>query len=70
MTGNSDEWGSTSVLDQVDVPHQLLFVSPADGNFHFFHLYSVLEGVNVLNAAQIHDKVSADTHKPVCGELL
>ena len=69
-TGNSAGLASTFASDEVDVPHQLFLVSPADGNFHLSHLHSVLEGVDVLDAAQIDNEVAADTHKLVCRKLL
>lgn len=46
-----------SKLDEVDVPHQLLFVCAADGNLHFPHFHRVLESVNVLDALEIHNEV-------------
>ena len=51
--------------DEVDVPHQLLFVSAADGNFQVANFDSVLECVNVLNLIQIHHEVAAHSNETV-----
>ena len=56
-TDNSAGLASTFASNEVDVPHQLLLVSPADGNFHLSHLHGILEGVDVLDAAQIDNKL-------------
>ena len=50
--------------------HQLLLVGPADGDFHVADFHCVLEGVNVLDAIEVHHEVAAYSHKAVCRQFL